>query len=238
MSRLQDELGRLADQYRPDVIALSEVVQPSKAQLPPLVEYLQKLGYTYNHYAKMAELPNYWLSGVALCSRLPLSDKQVHIISKNAYAANHGYADREKEVISAAVNLPKTRGLKIIVAHPPAIIDSFAQHRIAMRNLDKLIRSEPFAQDTILVGDMNEWRFMPGTLKGQITDVMYCRSGSWLHPTWRHNIHRFTPLRLNLDYIYWNKQSDYCLKNFKVLPSTISDHRPILANFEYLPQAN
>ncbi len=106
LDRLLGELKRFVDQRQPDLVALNEAVRPSDAHLAPVVEYIQKLGYAYNHCANMAHLDNYWMSGAALCSRLELSQKQRIVISKNGYAAKRGYADLDKEVISAQVALP------------------------------------------------------------------------------------------------------------------------------------
>jgi endonuclease/exonuclease/phosphatase family metal-dependent hydrolase len=234
-SHLLNELKRLADQYQPDFIALNEVVKPSQAKSPLVIEYLQKLGYPYSYYSKMQQLHNYWLSGVSLSSRFKMNNEQIHAISKNAYAANNGYPGINKEVISTRIALPDGHDLKIIVAHPVAAADSLRENRVGTRNLAKLIRSDPYTQNTILLGDMNEWRLMPGAFRHKVADIMHSRTGTILHPTWHHNAHRFTPLRLNLDYIYWSKQSDYYLKNFKVLSSTISDHQPIFATFEHRP---
>ena len=230
--RLQSELKRLTDQHQPDFIAFTEAVRPSKAQLAPVIEYIQKLGYPYSHCANMAQLDNYWMSGATLCSRFKLSQKKNIIISKNGFAARRGYPDLDKEVISAQVTLPEGQDLKIIVAHPSATIDSPKQHRIGMESLGQLAHSKTYAKNTILVGDMNEWRLIPRAFRHKVADVMYSRTGSILHPTWRYDAHRFAPLRLNLDYVYWSKQSDFALKDFKVLVSDVSDHRPLLATFE------
>jgi endonuclease/exonuclease/phosphatase family metal-dependent hydrolase len=231
-SRLLAELKRLTDRHQPDFIALNEAIRPSQARLAPVVEYVQKLGYPYSHCANMAELDNYWMSGAVLCSRFKLSQKQNIVISKNGFAARRGYPDLDKEVISAQVALPGGQDLKIIVAHPTAIIDSLKAHRVGMESLTQLAHSKTYAKNTILVGDMNEWRLIPGSFRHKVADVMHSRTGSSLKPTWRYNAHRFAPLRANLDYVYWNKRSDFTLKDLKVLVSDVSDHRPLLATFE------
>jgi len=230
--RLLSELKRLTDQHTPDFIAFNEVVRPSQAQLAPVVEYVQKLGYSYSHCANMAQLDNYWMSGVTLCSRFKLRQKKNIIISKNGYAAKRGHPGLNKEAISAEVTLPKNRGLTVIVAHPPDTFHALNDHRVGMRSLDRLAHSETYGKNTILIGDMNEWRLMPGAFRHKVVDVMHSRTGSILRPTWRYDAHRFAPLRLNLDYVYWNRQSDFVLKDFKVLASDVSDHRPLLASFE------
>lgn len=233
LDRLLNELKRLVEQYEPDVVALSEAVRILPDKSAPVIEHLQKLGYDYSHCAHMAQLDDYSMSGVAICSRFPISQKQRIVISKNGYAFKKGYADLDKEIISVQMTLPGGQDLKVIVAHPTAPIDSLKEHRAGIENLSQLIHSKTYAKNTILVGDMNQWRLMPGALRHKISDVMRSRTGSLLHPSWRYEAHRYTPLRANLDYLYWSRQSDFSLKSFKVLASSVSDHRPLLASFEY-----
>lgn len=231
-SRVLNELKRFVDTYEPDFIALNEVAQSSGDGSVLVIEYLHKLGYSYSHHPRLAPVNNNWLAGAALCSRIKLSRKQAIIISEDSFVAKRGYPGYNKEAISVQVALPSGHDVKIVVAHPLATIDTLKDHRAAMKKLDQLVHAKAYAQNTILVGDMNEWRLRPGAFRSKAADVMHSRTGSVLHPTWRHNAHRFTPLRLNLDYIYWSKNSDFILKDFNVLSSNASDHRPLLATFE------
>lgn len=231
--RLLSELKRLTNQHQPDFIALNEVVRPSQSQSAPVIEYIQKLGYPYNHCANMAQLDNYWMSGAALCSRFKLSQKQNIIISKNGYATKRGHPGFNKEIISTQVALSRGHDLTIIVAHPLATVDNLRDHRAGIRSLDRLVHSGAYDKNTILVGDMNEWRLIPEAFRAKVADVMHSRTGSVLNPTWRYNAHRFTPLRANLDYVYWSKNSEFYLKDFRILSSDVSDHRPLLATFQY-----
>lgn len=176
--------------------------------------------------------PDYCMSGVVICSKFKLSDKQRHVISKNGSAAKFGYPDFDKEIISATVTLPQGSKVKLVAAHPTATVDGMKPHRAGIKSLAQLMHSKPFAHDTLLIGDMNQWRFFPGSLRSQLKDLMHVRTGSFWRPTWRYNAHRFTPLRANLDYVYWSKTSDFSLKDFKVLTSDVSDHRPLLATFK------
>lgn len=234
LASLLHELERLSDQYEPDCFVLCEVVRPDQHKLPPVVEYLQKLGYTYCHYGPMVimESPDYCMSGVVICSKFKLTNKQQHVISKNGSAAKFGYPDFDKEIISATMSLPQGVKLNVVSAHPTATIDGIKPHAKGVRSIAKLMRSEAFRQNTLLMGDMNQWRFMPYSLRSRLADIMHVKTGSFLNPTWRYNAHRFTPLRLNLDYVYWSKAGGLRLTDFKVLASSVSDHRPILARFE------
>lgn len=230
--RLLSEIKRLSDEHKPELIALAEAVRPSENKTSSVIEYLRELGYSHSHCANMVQLDDHWMSGVALSSRFPIDQKQNIIISKSGFAMKQGYEDLNKEAISVKVSLPGGQDFKIIVAHPTATIDSLQQHQIGKKNLNQLVRSKNYATNTILVGDMNEWRLMPGSLRRKTADVMHSRTGSALNPTWHHNARRFTPLRLNLDYVFWSKHSDFYLKDFRVLSSPASDHRPLLATFQ------
>jgi len=229
--RLLSELKRFVDQHEPDFVILNEVVHSSEDRSVLVIEYLQQLGYTYTHCASPGRLHD-WLIGAALCSRFKISRTEDIVISKDSFAAKRGYSGSTKKAISAQAALPGGHELKIIVAHPLALIDAPKDHRVAMNKLNQLVHSEAYAENTILIGDMNEWRLIPGAFRGKAADVMHSRTGSVLNPTWRYNAHRFTPLRANLDYLYWSKNSEFCLKDFKVLSSNVSDHRPLLATFE------
>lgn len=232
LNRLLQELSRLIDKHQPECIALNEVIQVTQNEAPPVIEHLQKNGYGYIHRAKMGHMGDYWMSGVVLASRHKLSNTQRHIISKNGSAARSGYHNIDKEIVSATVSIPQGSNIQIIVAHPSATIDSVREHVIGMRSLEKLIRSESFAHNTLLLGDMNEWRLLPKSFRSRVKDSMHSKTGTFLNPTWRHNAYSITPLRLNLDYIYWSKTSDFQLEDFAVLSGNASDHRPLLATFK------
>jgi len=234
--RLLSELKRLTDQHQPDLIALNEVVWPSDEQFPPVVKYLQKFGYNHSHLANRAKPGMYLPSSAALCSRFKIVQKEKIVISKNGYLERRGYPGLNKEAVSAQIVLPEDHALTVLVAHPQDTYHALKDHRVGMNSLDQLVHSEAYGKNTILVGDMNEWRLIPGAFRRKVADVMDSRTGTILHPTWRYNARGFTPLRLNLDYVYWNKQSDFVLKDFKVLASDVSDHQPLLATFELVQQ--
>lgn len=235
LHRLLSELQRFTDQYKPDYIALNEVAQASQTKSVEVLDFLEKHGYPYNHYAHPAQLNEAWRAGAAFCSRLVINRAQDIMISPDSFAAQRGYPDFNKEAIGVDVTpFRRNQHLKIIVAHPLALIDTPKAHYVAIKNLNKLVHSSDYAKNTIMIGDMNEWRLIPRSLRSQLHSVMYSRTGSLLHPTWRYNAHRYTPIRANLDYVYWSKQSEFKLKDFKVLASNASDHRPLLATFESL----
>lgn len=227
------ELQGMVDQYEPDFIGLNEVMQPTRGNPPFVLEFLKKSGYVHNHFAHPARFNDDWLVAAAFASRPEITAAKNIVVSKNGFAAKRGYPGFDKEAISARVTLPGGRSLKIMVAHPLALLDAPKDHYTAIKTLDRLLHSKEYASNTILVGDMNEWRFIPRSFRAAIADVMYHKTGSFAHPTWRHNGYRFTPIRANLDRLYWSKQSDFRLQDFRVLSSRASDHRPFLATFRF-----
>lgn len=230
---LLSELKRFVDKHKPDFIALNEVAQSSRSKSASVIKFLEReCGYNYNHRAKPARFNDDWLAGAAFCSRIKINSAQNIVISKDGFSAKLGHPGFNKEVLSIQIKLSESNMLKIIVAHPLALIDVPKDHWVGMNKLDQLVHSEEYAKNTILVGDMNEWRLIPGAFRAKTADVMHSRTGSVLKPTWRYNAHRFTPLRANLDYVYWSKDSEFSLKGFRVLSSNVSDHRPLLVTFE------
>ncbi len=234
-TRLFNELERLANIFKPDFIGLNEVLQSSHANTPFISDFLNtKCGYTYSHFAPASPFTDNWTIGSALYSRVAFDNVKNVSISKDAPAEKRGYEGFEIKSIAASVIISGTRKLNIIVTHPVHLRKhTLSDHYEGTSNLEKLIRSEEFSKNTILGGDFNEPKFMPNAFKNKVSNTMNFRTGSMRTPTWHHNAHSFTPLRANLDQLYWTKNSDFKLKEFKILKTNVSDHRPIFATFEY-----
>ncbi len=230
------ELDRLANQYQPDFIGLNEVLKYKHDDIPFVLEFLKdQLGYAHNHYTTLSAHDDNWFDGAAFCSRDKIDSIKEFPLSKNSYATRRGYEGFNLQAMAAHLQLTTRHDLGIIVTHAmpliPATTDILGDHYRGTHKLSQLIHSQEYSRNTILIGDMNEPRLMPRSLRGKLADVMHTETGSFFNPTWRHNAHRLTPLRCNLDYVYWSKDSDFYLKDFKVLSSNVSDHRPLLATF-------
>jgi endonuclease/exonuclease/phosphatase (EEP) superfamily protein YafD len=233
---LLGELKRLSDEYKPNFMGLNEVLQATNSDKPFVSDFLKDVcGYAHSHYAPASPFTSDWLIGSALYSRHKFAIAESVPISNDTPAKRRGYAGCKLKVATARIHLGHKRSLNIIVAHPMHLrVHTLKDHYEGTANLEKLIRSEKYAQNTILGGDFNEPGFMPRAFKNRVHDVMNFKTGSKLWPTWRHNAYTLTPVRANLDQLYWSKNSQFQLTEFKVLDSNISDHRPLLATFEYL----
>lgn len=234
---LLSELKRVADQYNPDFIALNEVLKNRQNTNPFVLEFLNKqCGYVYNHYTALSAHDDNWLDGAALCSRTKITAVKEISLCNNSYATRRGYPGYELKALAANVTLPKQSGLQIIVTHAmpliPLRIDALKDHYTGTNNINRLVRTAEYSKNTILAGDINEPGFMPRSLRSKVADVMHFQTGSRTNHTWHHNAHQLTPVRANLDQLYWSKESDFTLKDFQILASDASDHRPLLATFE------
>lgn len=235
-SRLLDELKDIVNQHTPDFIGLNEVLLHKQSDAPFVLKFLkQACGYTYNHYTPLSAYDDNRLDGLALCSRTKITAVQEIPLCKNSYATRRGYPGFELKALAANLTLPKQPNIQIIITHTmpliPLRIEAFKDHYEGTAKLNRLVRSREYSKNTLLIGDMNEPGFMPRSLRARVADVMYAQTGSKTNHTWRHNARPRTPIRANLDYLYWNKESDFTLQSFKVLASNVSDHRPVLATF-------
>jgi endonuclease/exonuclease/phosphatase family metal-dependent hydrolase len=233
--KLLVELSRLISHHQPDFIGLNEVLQGSTSPAPFISDFLsQEYGYTYHRFAPSSPYTDDWIIGTAFYSRHKLKSTAAIAISKDTPAKKRGYGDHDLEAVSAKVVLPGRHKVNFIVAHPMFLRPhTMRDHYEATANLEALLRSKKFAKNTILGGDFNEPGLMPRAFKHKVQDIMHFRTGSKLGTTWRHNGWRLTPIRANLDQLYWSKKSDFSLQHFQVLTSHVSDHRPILATFEF-----
>lgn len=234
-ARLMKELEYLIEKYDPDVIGLTEVLQATHSDSPFVLDFLGRHGYPHRHYASASPLDDDWNIGMAVCSRFTLENVDEVVIGKDSPAEQRGYSGHEHKCITATITLPEQHMLNTIIAHPHHLRPhTIRDHYEGTRNIEKLLRSSKFSENTVLVGDFNEPGFMPKAFKNKVADVMKFRTGSIAHPTWRHNGYRFTPIRANLDQLYWSRKSNFELTDFEVIDSPVSDHRPLFAKFQYL----
>lgn len=234
-SKLLDELQRITAEYQPDCIGLNEVLQQSSASLPFVTDYLKTLGYAFTYFAPASPLTNEWLIGAAVSSRLPLTSTNIIVLGQDTFADIRGYPSHTVDAISTEIRFKDDRVVNFIVAHPIAIkwptIKEHFRHTTA---LTKIIHSPRYLTNTILGGDLNEPLHLPGSFTKTNRATLNHRSGSFRNPTWRHNASPITPIRANLDQLFWTKKGILELGSFKVISSNISDHRPLFAEFSVL----
>lgn len=230
---LKQELSRLIDTYKPDVLCLNEVVTPKDVDVPPILAFLKEQGYTDSHYAIASPIDNQFMIGTAVCSKIPVQDFGEIAICQDTAAERRGYNGYEVKSVEATVNPTAKLPIHIIAAHPLHLRDyTIKAHYQATQTLENVIRNDEHHQNTILGGDFNEPGFMPNAFKRRVADSMHFRTGTKMRPTWRHNTYPLTPIRANLDQLYWSKDAAFELSHFEVIRTKVSDHLPLFASFE------
>jgi endonuclease/exonuclease/phosphatase (EEP) superfamily protein YafD len=98
--------------------------------------------------------------------------------------------------------------------------------------LADFINSSEYSTCTIVGGDFNEPMFFPRSFKRLTRNQLHHKTGTKRNPTWRHNTWKKTPLRANLDRLFWTNDGTIEILHFSIIESHVSDHRPIYAEFE------
>ena len=197
-------IRRLVAEEDPDVVGLVEVSDRWLGKLEPLRD-------RYPHHV---EIPDESHVGLALYSRLPISD---------ARAIRVG--DRSTPAIAATLATPGG-AIEILLAHPASPIDAAAIRRrnaqiealaLHVRNADR---------PTLLAGDLNLTMWNRGYRPlEEVARLHNARAGHGIGPTWP----AFGRLGVPIDHILATAEID--LWNFRVLRPVGSDHRPIVSEF-------
>lgn len=235
---LLDELDNLVDRYNPDIIGLNEVARRSTDSEPFVLDRLKKYGYKYRHFAGSRFTTKDWGDGrdwelgTALVSRCPLENIENIILGEDALAVNQDIHRYTVKAIGASIQLNSKNKVNVIVAHPyPIKLKVLKTHWRHQNALREAINRDQY-QSVIIGGDFNEPNILPGNFTRRENKRFFHRTGNFRNPTWRHKASKRTPLRLSLDKIFWSKNSNIELLDFKVLHSEVSDHSPILGRFE------
>jgi endonuclease/exonuclease/phosphatase family metal-dependent hydrolase len=229
---LLNELDKLISEYKPDCIGLNEVLKHTQDQIPIINEFLEKNGYKYHYFSHGSPFTDKWDIGSAICSRFPINNLQEIELGKNVTAEKKGHKHFPIKAIAAKIEINSKKEIGIIVAHPinlkpSSIIDHFTH----TKNLSNFIKNSDYHKNTIIGGDFNEPMYFPMSFKNRTKKYLNHRTGTKINPTWRHNSWRITPLRANLDRLFWTKNGFLKLKKFNVLNVRVSDHKPIYAEF-------
>lgn len=231
--KLLAELSAIVDTYSPDCIGLCEVLW-QKADLEPFVfTFLKSRGYKYTHFALASPINHEWNIGGGLVSRLPLRNiEEIELGSDTFARVERGFSGYKVYAIGADVELSKNQSIPIIVAHPHALkprsLRTHWQHQKALRTAISKDRYQP----VIIGGDFNEPNFLPASFTAREKNRLNHKTGTIFNPTWRYNYSALSWLRFNLDKILWTKNSIIELQEFKILPTRVSDHSPLLARFK------
>jgi len=231
--KLLDGLGCIIEKYQPDCIGLNEVMQHVESSAPFVLDFLKGLGYKNNYYAPASPFSDDWLIGSSLSSRLALDSITDISISADSSAKRKGYKGYSIKAITTKVILPNNEKIGLVIAHPLCLYPhNLINHYQGTSSLRRLLQTAAFSENTIIGGDFNEPSFMPRSFKNTTSEILNFKTGTLRYPTWRHKALHMTPLRSNLDQVYWTKKGSIQLTNFEIIDSDISDHRPVLAIFE------
>lgn len=226
------ELQKIIKIYDPDVLGLNEVLKHFSHEIPLINSWLHSRGYVHNYFSHSSPISKDWDIGSTICSKYPLVGTQEIELGKNATAKNRGHGEHPVKAIATKIKLTKSKQIGFIVAHPinlkpSTIIDHFKH----TKKLSDFVLDSDYKQNTIIGGDFNEPLHFPKSFKSRTDKHFHHKTGSKRSPTWRHNTWNITPLRANLDRLFWSKDGSVKLMDFEIIESHISDHRPIFATF-------
>ena len=226
------ELQKIISIHDPDVIGLNEVLKHSNHEIPLINTWLQSRGYIHNYFSHSNPLSNQWDIGSAICSKYPLTKIQEIELGNNATASKRGHGEHKVKAVTARLKFPNKTEVGFIVAHPINLkLSTIIDHFRHTKNLSDFVLNSDYSQNTIIGGDFNEPMHFPKSFKSRTNRYFHHKTGSKSNPTWRHNTWQITPLRANLDRLFWSKNGLLELEHFEVVESHISDHRPLFAIF-------
>ena len=229
---LLNELTKIIQAHQPDYIGLNEVLQHVGDTSPFVFSHLETHGYTYNHFAPASPLTDEWVIGPGFVSKHKPKSHVDTIISGDTPAARRGYTGHKVKAITASFLLENSELCNVVVAHAMYLRSyTLKDHFQATKTLDALLRKKEYSRNTIIGGDFNEPLTMPFSYRRKTRDILNIRSGNLANPTWRHGGSRLTPIRANLDQLYWPKDGPIELSSFEIIQSTVSDHKPLMATF-------
>jgi endonuclease/exonuclease/phosphatase (EEP) superfamily protein YafD len=198
------KLLRLIGEQKPDVIGLVEVTS----------HWLRKLEALHADYPYHYELPDEVYAGIALYSRLPISDARVLQLG-----------DTNLSAVEATLATPGGP-VRFIVVHPTSPIgqEYFEQRNRQIRALAEFVRAQP--HPLVVAGDFNlaMWNrhYRPLT---EVAKLHNAREGYGIGATWPAG----WPLGVPIDHVL--ATDDVQLRDFHVLRAIGSDHQPIVAEF-------
>jgi endonuclease/exonuclease/phosphatase family metal-dependent hydrolase len=235
--KLLEELTVIVKKYSPDCIGLNEVLKHNEHEIPLINSLLESLGYVYHYFSHSSPFTTKWDIGSAICSKIPLKYIEEIELGRNATAEKKGHSNYPIKAIAAKLDMSDDIDIGIIVAHPINLKPStIRDHFIHTKNLSNFVKNSSYKNNTIIGGDFNEPMYFPRSFKRRTDSHLHHVTGTKKNPTWRHNTWRRTPLRANLDKLFWTKNGALELIEFKVIESHVSDHRPLYAEFRILNQ--
>ncbi len=206
-----ERLEQLIKEEQPDVLGLVEVSSPWLERVPALHE----------DYPFRFEAPDDRYIGLALYSKLPLSDSRIIYFGESATPA-----------IISTLHAPNGQ-VELILAHPmPPMNAAFAERRNAQLD-DMAMYLRATRKPILLIADLNAtmWNLHYRRF-AEHSRLQNARAGYGIGPTWP----AIPPLGIPIDHIMATAPSQ--LRNFRVHHSIGSDHLPISAEYSLPDQGN
>ncbi|HEX3082799.1 MAG TPA: endonuclease/exonuclease/phosphatase family protein [Candidatus Saccharimonadia bacterium] len=225
---LCNRLGRLIDEYQPDVFGLNEVVVNRTTGASAILAFLASQGYETHFTAQGPEVPGFVI-GCALASRRTPSRIGEPVLGPDNGAARRGFDGYTIRAIDADIPVEGGEDVRVIVNHWAHLIpQNWWAHWQHARGLSRHLEANPGPSRVVIGGDFNELKSMPAI---RSLSRSYNRAtGTFRQPTWRWAGQRRRLLRANYDNVLWSRDG-LNLHAFSVLPSMPSDHAPLLAHF-------
>lgn len=203
-NRQHAKLIRLIAEQQPDVVGLVELNS----------RWLRKLGPLRTDYPFHFEIPDEATVGIALYSKLRLSNAQVLCLGES-----------ESPAIAATMETPDG-DIEIILAHPMSPLDAdHVQRRNAqLRTLGRYVSK--LDRPVVLAGDLNLTMWNRNYREFATSGGLHnARAGHGVGPTWPS----VWPLGVPIDHVLGTAPVEF--RNFRVHGDIGSDHLPVSAEF-------
>lgn len=228
---LNEEIARFIETYQPDFFAANEVIKACSDKNSRIYNDLASLGFNHEIFAKAS---NWTLNediGAALFSKTSADSHKIFTLGADTPAKKRGFDNQTLDGIAASFN-----DISLLIVHPMHLRPwTIRGHYGHTKNIKLFIDQPKYKHNCFIVGDFNEMNGFPHSFHAQTRRYLNYRSGSFTNPTWQHitSKGRKSPLKYNLDKLFWTKDNDYELTDFQILSSGISDHKPLLIRFKH-----
>lgn len=199
-----------------DVICIQEYVQGGKDKA---TQWLKSKGYSID-FLPFSHDDNLHL-GVMTAVRKGLSYKTKPVVLREDGPIPSRPFENLRGMLATTVNNQVTIYNIHLTFPRPHTVD---MRKREFAKLQEFLAQVPKNQNWFMCGDFN---FLPGDSRRKYLKQEYKSfTGSVVSKTWR-NHRKFTPVRANLDYLFWNgKNIDV---QARLMEFNHSDHRPMLA---------
>ena len=219
-----DEIVDFIGAYRPNIIALQEVVENGDSNTA--AEIADQLNYNFAYFQAIGKNGNDLAQGNAILTSFPIEESKSHFLSD--ISLYKGTAETEPR-IAVEVKIRIDNKLLSIFSVHLAYSHKFQNSKMRDLQVDNLIKLIPSSY-AILLGDFNS--HPDSTYMERLIKVMKNADSVLTEPTW--TVYPFdyegfqeTELRHRLDYIFTSK--DIAVERFFIPFSKGSDHLPVSA---------